>query len=380
MGYHLNFSAVWRHFDELLWGLGLSLVLAVRRHRHRVASAFGAVGPMSPAAGSSGWRSAYVEFIRKRPSLLVLFSSSPCRSSASSVKTNSFVLALSIYAGAYLAEVFRAGLLGVPRGLREAGMAIGLTQANPLSCPPADHAAHRAALARQHLHLAVQGHLARRGDRRARSSPSARKINVDTFRVIETWLVDPALPRHLLRSSRPCCAGSRPLRGPARRSGMTTNLPWSRSSGRPAGRSSTGSPRPDTRSPASHRRAALVVGLVVGMALTYGHFVPGRRWRLYTDFIRGTPVLVLVFVGYYVLPAVGMEPRRLFRPAVSRAHRLLHRPGRRDRPRRPPVDPNGQMEAGKAIGLTFAQRLAMSSSRRRCAASCRPGSTAWPRW
>ena len=29
MGYTLNFSAVWRNFDHLLEGLGLSLVLAV---------------------------------------------------------------------------------------------------------------------------------------------------------------------------------------------------------------------------------------------------------------------------------------------------------------------------------------------------------------
>ena len=42
-------------------------------------------------------------------------------------KIRSFMLVLSLYSGAYLAEVFRAGLLSIPRGLTEAGLAIGLT-------------------------------------------------------------------------------------------------------------------------------------------------------------------------------------------------------------------------------------------------------------
>jgi polar amino acid transport system permease protein len=37
------------------------------------------------------------------------------------------VVTLSVYAGAYLVEVFRAGLDAVPRGLIDAGKAIGLT-------------------------------------------------------------------------------------------------------------------------------------------------------------------------------------------------------------------------------------------------------------
>ncbi|MGO8404155.1 ABC transporter permease subunit, partial [Rhizobium ruizarguesonis] len=35
-------------------------------------------------------------------------------------KMKSFVLVLSFYSGAYLAEVFRVGLLSIPRGLTEA--------------------------------------------------------------------------------------------------------------------------------------------------------------------------------------------------------------------------------------------------------------------
>jgi polar amino acid transport system permease protein len=42
-------------------------------------------------------------------------------------KNESFVFALSLYAGAYLTEVFRAGLEAIPAGIVEAGQAIGLT-------------------------------------------------------------------------------------------------------------------------------------------------------------------------------------------------------------------------------------------------------------
>jgi polar amino acid transport system permease protein len=41
--------------------------------------------------------------------------------------TESFVITLSVYAGATMVEVFRAGLAAVPRGLIDAGKAIGLT-------------------------------------------------------------------------------------------------------------------------------------------------------------------------------------------------------------------------------------------------------------
>ncbi len=41
--------------------------------------------------------------------------------------TTSFVITLSVYAGATMVEVFRAGLAAVPRGLIDAGKAIGLT-------------------------------------------------------------------------------------------------------------------------------------------------------------------------------------------------------------------------------------------------------------
>src|SRR5262245_66342597 len=73
---------------------------------------------------------AYVEFVRNVPLLLLVylvFYGIPSAGGFAYDATTSFVLTLSVYAGAYLVEVFRAGLDAVPKGLIDAGKAIGLT-------------------------------------------------------------------------------------------------------------------------------------------------------------------------------------------------------------------------------------------------------------
>ena len=73
---------------------------------------------------------AYVEFIRNVPLLLLVylvFYGIPSIGGFAYSATTSFVATLSVYAGAYLVEVFRAGLDAMPKGLIDAGKAIGLT-------------------------------------------------------------------------------------------------------------------------------------------------------------------------------------------------------------------------------------------------------------
>ena len=131
MGYHLNFQLIWRHFDRLAWGLVLSLELAV------IAIAIGVVIGLALAlAHVSGGRlvrlaiGAYVEFIRNVPLILLVYLVYYGLPTAVDIRYDaktSFIATLSVYAGAYLVEVFRAGLLAIPRGLTDAGKAIGLT-------------------------------------------------------------------------------------------------------------------------------------------------------------------------------------------------------------------------------------------------------------
>jgi len=131
MPYHFNFTYVWRHLDKLTGGLALSLELAL------VSILIGMVIGLGLAlAYTGGGRvvraavAAYVEFVRNVPLLLLVylvFYGVPSVGGFAYDATTSFVITLSAYAGAYLVEVFRAGLDAVPRGLLDAGKAIGLT-------------------------------------------------------------------------------------------------------------------------------------------------------------------------------------------------------------------------------------------------------------
>jgi polar amino acid transport system permease protein len=133
VNYHLNFHFVWHYFDRLEWGLVLSLELAV------VGVLAGTVIGLTLAliATASGrivrtMIAAYVEFIRNVPLLLLVylvFYGVPSVGGFEYNATTSFIITLAVYAGAYLVEVFRAGLLAIPRGLIDAGRAIGLTPA-----------------------------------------------------------------------------------------------------------------------------------------------------------------------------------------------------------------------------------------------------------
>lgn len=101
---------------------------------------------------------------------------------------------------------------------------------------------------------------------------------------------------------------------------------------------------------------SLVTGVLLGIGIVYG-----PRWlywpiRLYSDFFRGIPLLVLIFFMYYGLPAFKVNLTNfaavvLALSAFKTAHVIevvrgaiqsIHA---------------GQNEAAKSIGLTFAQRL-----------------------
>lgn len=193
MGYTLNFDAVWRNFDNLLWGLGLSLVLAVVAIGIGcvlgLVLAFGRISRMRLLSAPAG---AYVTLFRNLPLLvIVLFSFFALPQLGLRLsKQSSFVLALALYSAAYLAEVFRGGLIGVPKGLREAGLAIGLTegQIRRRIILPVMIRAVLPALGSTFIGLFKDTSLAA-----AIAVPEltfeARKINVETFRVIETWIV-----------------------------------------------------------------------------------------------------------------------------------------------------------------------------------------------
>lgn len=129
--YHFNFAIVWRYAGKLFDGLWLSLELAAASIA--IGMAIGLVLALISLDGPKWARpliAAYVEFVRNVPLLLLVylvFYGIPSAIDLQYDAVTSFVATLSIYSGAYLVEVMRAGLEAVPRGLIEAGKAIGLT-------------------------------------------------------------------------------------------------------------------------------------------------------------------------------------------------------------------------------------------------------------
>jgi polar amino acid transport system permease protein len=129
--YHLSFNFIWRYADKLYWGLLLSIELAF------VSILIGCIIGLALAVVHSGGNrwvrgavAAYVEFIRNVPLLLLIylvFYGIPSAGGFAYGATTSFVVTLSLYSGAYLVEVFRAGLDAVPKGAIDAGKSIGLT-------------------------------------------------------------------------------------------------------------------------------------------------------------------------------------------------------------------------------------------------------------
>ncbi len=192
MDYTPNFGVIWANGDRLLGGLALGLVLATVSIA--VGSAIGLACAFAATGRSRALRRAvaiYVTVIRNTPLLvivLIAYFALPDLGIRMG-KEESFVASLALYAGAYLTEVFRASLLGIPAGLIDAGRSIGLTPAKIglLIRLPLMFRSALPALGSTFISLFKDTSIAA-----AIAVPEltfqARRINVDSFRVVEAWL------------------------------------------------------------------------------------------------------------------------------------------------------------------------------------------------
>jgi polar amino acid transport system permease protein len=101
---------------------------------------------------------------------------------------------------------------------------------------------------------------------------------------------------------------------------------------------------------------SLVIGVVMGVGIVYGPRLLYWPIRLYSDLIRGIPVLVLIFFVYYGLPALGLNLDAFWAAvaalaAFKTAHVIEIARGAIQSIH------HGQTDAAKAIGLTFWQRM-----------------------
>jgi polar amino acid transport system permease protein len=97
-----------------------------------------------------------------------------------------------------------------------------------------------------------------------------------------------------------------------------------------------------------------LLGIAVGLTLTYGNRPLRLLVRGYTDFIRGTPVLVLVLASYYVLSTIGIDLGPFQAGVLALSVFCSSHVGELTRGALQAI-PKGQTEAAKAIGLTFRQ-------------------------
>lgn len=97
-----------------------------------------------------------------------------------------------------------------------------------------------------------------------------------------------------------------------------------------------------------------VLGVLLGLALTYGNKILRTAGRLYTDFVRGTPVFVLVLASYYMLSTIGLNLSPFQAGVLALTVFCASHVGEITRGALQAI-PVGQTDAAKAIGLTFGQ-------------------------
>ena len=191
MDYYIDYSVVWRSMSSLVYGLGIDIYMTLASVA--LGSLIGLVVAFALVSERKIFRvlsSTYVAIIRNVPLLIIVlfiyfglpdvgfvFSEIP-----------SFIFALTVYAGAYVAEVFRGGILAIPKGVGEAGMAIGMSNLQIIVFIkiPILVRSTMPALSNTYISLFKDASVAA-----IISVPEltfqVRKLNLETFRTIEAW-------------------------------------------------------------------------------------------------------------------------------------------------------------------------------------------------
>lgn len=207
--YDLRWEYVTNNLDLFLDGLRLSLYLAVVALA--IGSLIGLVLAFLRSTGNPIARfliTAYVEAIRNVPLLLIVFFlyyGAPRVFPRGSTGQEwvlkilpdgekTFIVALSIYAGAYLTEIFSAGILSVSRRYLDAGRSLGLSrmQTALYITRPIMFRTVLPSLSNTFISLFKDTAIAFWIGVRELSF-AANKISTDNFRVIEAWVAAGAL-------------------------------------------------------------------------------------------------------------------------------------------------------------------------------------------
>ena len=191
MDYYIDYSVVWRSLGTLFHALGIDLYMTL--FSVALGSLIGLVVAFALVSERKIFRilsSKYVAVIRNVPLLIIVLFIYFGLPDAGFVFSEipSFIFALTVYAGAYVAEVFRGGILAIPKGVGEAGMAIGMSNLQIIVFVkiPILVRSTMPALSNTYISLFKDASVAA-----IISVPEltfqVRKLNLETFRTIEAW-------------------------------------------------------------------------------------------------------------------------------------------------------------------------------------------------
>ena len=130
MNYIFNWSVIEKNFLSMLEGLGFGLAMAlIAIAAGTVIGLFLAFAAVSKSKIAKRAVQVYVTIFRNTPILILTYIAyfGLPTIGINIPKVPSFVITLALYSSAYMEEVFRAGLEAIPKGIIEAGQAIGLT-------------------------------------------------------------------------------------------------------------------------------------------------------------------------------------------------------------------------------------------------------------
>jgi len=102
--------------------------------------------------------------------------------------------------------------------------------------------------------------------------------------------------------------------------------------------------------------AGALLGIVFGLALTFGGRWLAFPFRVVVDVVRGTPVLVLILATYYMPSGLGLSPGPITAGIIALTVFCASHVGETLRGAFLAIPP-AQTDAGRAIGLTFGQML-----------------------
>jgi len=134
--YVWDFGTFFKYLPFLLSGMEVTIVVSVLSMVvGAIVGLVVALARLSPVAPLRWFATFYVDFLRSTPLLIQLvwvFFALPILLGYSLPPIVAGVATLGAYSGAYLAELFRAGILSIATGQRHAALALGMTRTQVL--------------------------------------------------------------------------------------------------------------------------------------------------------------------------------------------------------------------------------------------------------